>query len=146
LSIFSVYITIPLIFIFHDSSILVVGFIFAYLIGYTTSLFVLYKPARTNLYPKVNGWLQEFYYFITWRPRKWITYIDVGDNNTISFPFQNIVLKYKVSGDFSTQLKIIDIKAEKQIIKRNNKIVTMWMCNFIFKRKPKGGYLKVKYC
>jgi len=148
LMICSLWVTVPL-FIKYEANAILGGVLFAYSIGTIFAFFPLSKTYRANWYPKMNGYMMELLCLATLMPRTWHTIKpeNIDSSCIVTLPkFKNVFLKYEVTEDFSEQLKMIDIRVVKQLNKFQ-KISghNAWVCEFIFKKKPTSGYLKVKY-
>jgi len=88
-----------------------------------------------------------------WKKYKKFTAKDIENNMVLIPNFGNVFLDYKTKGDFSKHLKKIKIR-EHRYNKYNTKKKKIgklriknfdWHAIFIFKDKPKNGYLEVIY-
>ena len=138
--------------------------VFKYILFYPFILsWLIYFPFKKRwqkFYPKFEGW----------RVAKKVTILmskDIKKDNEkyyCELPiFNNIILDYNATKDFSKYLKLFEIKEHnfkyyvkpnkvKRLMKKNKKILkglelneTMWYARFYFKQKPKSGKITIIY-
>jgi len=101
---------------------------------------------RHNEYPKYNAKLLRIIRWLTWRKDHRGRYIRIERDALVGrqyiIPsFQNVMLEYRATGDFSTQLRRIKVTN----LLNNGELYDDWFAIFTFTKKPVSGALYVRY-
>lgn len=117
-------------------------FLLSLIISFLFSLKYFDKKWQSEVYPRFNANLSiKLRKLLFQKELKWKRFNDNAVvNKKIFVPnFGNVMLKYRVHGDFSNQIKriTIDYLFEDDPLK--------WFIVFEFKKKPVSGWLEIKY-
>lgn len=126
-----------------------VGLMFVWILGVPCLIYFPFKKKWNKLYPKFQGFFSRKKY-MKFKPED---VVEFKNDFYVEVPtFDNVILNYEATEDFSKYLKYFEIREHpfKYFRKKKGKIVksvneSLWYARFYFNKKPTKGKLEVLF-